>query len=1384
MEPVFKCTSTTLQETSGKSPRFNFQCIDCCGEIIALGTDAGSCHLYDSSTLQPVGETIFLPELAYSSRSEKQRQSVISDCKFCPIRQRAECVLLLLGTASGHVHLYSVRLQSVGCRAVKVQSLQIDDSGIGAVLWCKLEKLMENYNDCLHRGRGSAAATASISAENEAADCESESVSVSARKERECQSAALEALKVMAMGKMGRVYLVHFVAEYVDARHRRDCPVRIVNVQLLFECDDVIVQSSFSMHFVVISCLTKALVLDFSTIYSEAVRAEVAASRSRAGRSGKEWLSRSFVNGANMESMRYFVGIHQIGSRPRSGHFGACFDCQSVDESDQVLSARKSGRLWVAETQSGSVRNTLRFQMSKTPNAFSDGGFSRRLRGDGDSGIVMDSDSLSDSGSVPDSVCCDLGLLVPFRNWTLSYRHPMASGGAVNVDGLFVLDQNGPEIVHWYPSMGQILDVSVVETQCSFYAVYKPMAVAMGRAVDSDHKSGGVVLSKIELCSATESVAALIADGRIDVAIDWVCGHKVSDRKTLQRVNSLLIGGGNGHSKGVEAQSARKFMAHFQDIERRRSQSGGVEVGGGPLAEDQKGGDLDDGGGDGDGHSLRARNVMTADSVMTASAARARRKSSANRQVFNEALEEKEPFLIERVGGGRWRTDRSRQSKKSKRKKKAKPLFVAIDPGPKRLSSVKEQKETLNPDALNSGSGPPAIGGVAASTSTSSSAMAEGVAVRHEVVDIDDDDDGVANWVDVDGHGHGHGHGQSESAGPEQAENERLRTAVLLRATAEIDVILRRRMRAELDVDGDGVDGVGPFGAFRAMRGRLDGPLMERMSLVLGAVENGRVSVDDGACSEWTNAIGEGLQTALSRMLCVFLWIEMESGKQSEDGVLDILKEFAFILDFEWVLRLCTARKLHRALRRLAELQHRQNEAASALEAAENAFCSGNYGVLLRLIDDRGSPLLMLRYLPSLCAAGHSQSCCSLAVAFFPDISPWFVRQWMYRRALQMDSGSVSDDDDGGEQRASALSHKLLSSNLFYLKLLFKVHPRTRCNALLVLDAITLTLSLHRPPSHRLFRASQPDPDGHGHGHGDGHFERGKVPAARSLNAYPEPLTKYVISMLGDPSYFVEWPYLEIVFKEYGFWRGLSRVHLHFDDVHSLSVLSLHLDAVQPIIDVLADAHSLGDADGDDDGGRFTEYRQMLLSLNALSAERRHDRSQNVLTLPLIVQQMTTNLGAKQTALCLSHPQIAPILREHIESGSDRKGDAVDDDHIDTAIYREIVHRQRGEQKRNTLTRSVRRSLTEELRSRFTLHSLNSTQPDSAKSDHSKRGKSKVIEDSAESKEYDVLVETLSGIRHWSDEWAVMRSANAQPPKQRAAASLERNLSDLFVQFV
>ena len=153
---------------------------------------------------------------------------------------------------------------------------------------------------------------------------------------------------------------------------------------------------------------------------------------------------------------------------------------------------------------------------------------------------------------------------------------------------------------------------------------------------------------------------------------------------------------------------------------------------------------------------------------------------------------------------------------------------------------------------------------------------------------------------------------------------------------------------------------------------------------------------------------------------------------------------------------------------------------------------------------------------------------------------------------------------------------------------------------------------------------------------------------------------------------------------------------------------------------------------------------------------------------------MMTNLGAQQTAQCLSDPEITPILGRYTESNPN-----------DIPIYREIVHQQRREQKRDTLTRSVLRSLSDDLRSRYTLHSITSSQRSSRENKSKIKGsKVKSQDDRTESKEYRDLAKTLSGIKNWSDEWAVMRSVNAQPPKQRTAASLERNLSDLLVQFV
>merc|ERR1712087_699158 len=136
--------------------------------------------------------------------------------------------------------------------------------------------------------------------------------------------------------------------------------------------------------------------------------------------------------------------------------------------------------------------------------------------------------------------------------------------------------------------------------------------------------------------------------------------------------------------------------------------------------------------------------------------------------------------------------------------------------------------------------------------------------------------------------------------------------------------------------------------------------------------------------------------------------------------------------------------------------------------------------------------------------------------------------------------------------------------------------------------------------------------------------------------------------------------------------------------------------------------------------------------------------------------EMAITLGAEWTAGCLSDLEIAAILAKHAECGS---------------IYREIVRRRRMERRRNALSRNVVSSLTEELRSRFTLQSIRSS---SVGNEDSTRSGAKARELGVADKDYDLLAETLSGINSWGDEWAVMRSVNAQPAKQRMAASLER----------
>ena len=50
--------------------------------------------------------------------------------------------------------------------------------------------------------------------------------------------------------------------------------------------------------------------------------------------------------------------VLQVGKTPRSGLFGTCFDPNSNGQ--QLLSARKGRRLWVADAHSGQVLSTIK----------------------------------------------------------------------------------------------------------------------------------------------------------------------------------------------------------------------------------------------------------------------------------------------------------------------------------------------------------------------------------------------------------------------------------------------------------------------------------------------------------------------------------------------------------------------------------------------------------------------------------------------------------------------------------------------------------------------------------------------------------------------------------------------------------------------------------------------------------------------------------------------------------------------------------------------------------------------------------------------------------------------------------------------------------------
>ena len=49
-----------------------------------------------------------------------------------------------------------------------------------------------------------------------------------------------------------------------------------------------------------------------------------------------------------------------------------------------------------------------------------------------------------------------------------------------------------------------------------------------------------------------------------------------------------------------------------------------------------------------------------------------------------------------------------------------------------------------------------------------------------------------------------------------------------------------------------------------------------------------------------------------------------------------------------------------------------------------------------------------------------------------------------------------------------------------------------------------------------------------------------KYPKINSMDSYPWSVSEYIFgTILNDPSYNIPWEECEIIFKKYGFWRGL-----------------------------------------------------------------------------------------------------------------------------------------------------------------------------------------------------------------------------------------------------
>ena len=709
------------------------------------------------------------------------------------------------------------------------------------------------------------------------------------------------------------------------------------------------------------------------------------------------------------------------------------------------------------------------------------------------------------------------------------------------------------------------------------------------------------------------------------------------------------------------------------------------------------------------------QSVQSMDYKQRQKVARARRKSSANQQIFNE-VDEQEPIKM-------ITTNKTKKSKKKlkKKKSKSKAKFASIDPAPKIpiLSQSKDDNNNNNNNDNdndidnddNDNDDEDKNISITVKPGTGSILDINPNIKPHEVIY---DDDGKLMQINENNDDDNDDNNNNNNDNNNDNDIDINKIHKLLKETSKCDILLRRRMRNELEDDeDDDVDDDNKYNKLRKVGlsniNYVTCPLlMNLMSNLLGEYE--KISelsfgaLQDILFYKWRNKIGEKLSTVLTRMLCVFISVKIDIGKESEESVLEILKKFLLILDFKWVLKLCNTHKLFMILRQLALLQYKQNNISFNRIEIEKTYLMQNYKLLIKLISKYNSPLLLLQYLPLLCEKCDiiSDICIQLCVAYFPYISPWFIRKYMYRLAQNNNN-----------------KKELFKSYLKYLKLLFNIHPRTRCNGLIVLDLITLTLSINY---QQIIINNNDNNNNNNILFSD---FKNKIPKIHSENKYNDNITKYIISIINDKSYYIEWSYLEIIFKQYGFWKGLYKIYFHFQDIKSLIKLCIYLDYAQPILSLLCDLSNK------------KYWKQLIISYYDINKGK--NKINNRLNFEIIIRFMLKNIGPNNTLLCLNDINIIKILKNI--------------DNIDNIIYKELIQEKNINFKRDKLIYSVKQSLSLYLSSQYNVINNNN------------------------------LNKILSNIKHSSDEWQLMSSVNVRPPTQRAAAPLEKNLTDLFIQF-